>query len=92
MRNLTLDGKECHSEFWNSPRVTTASWSETGDTLTVLSKITFERDGEVNELEIIEDWSLLEEGKVLSVEHFSSSDWGERDIVMVFDKVEAKEE
>ena len=89
---LTMDGKECKSEFMNSPRVTTANWSEEGDVLVIVSNITFERDGQTSGLEINEDWSLQEDGKVLSIKHHSSSDWGERDITMVFVKKEAKTE
>jgi hypothetical protein len=89
---LTMDGKECESEFWNSPRITTANWSEKGDVLAIVSNITFERDGQTSELEIKEDWSLQEDGKVLSIKHHSSSDWGERDITMVFVKKETKTE
>jgi len=90
--SVTLDGEECHSEFWNSPRVSTANWSEKGDTLIIDTKITFEREGQTSEMNIREAWSLKEEGKMLTIEHFSSSDWGEREIIMVFDKKEAQPE
>jgi hypothetical protein len=85
---LTLDGKECKSEFWNSPRVMTANWSENGDTLNIQSKVSFQREGDTSELIMNEAWSLKEGGKALSVKHFSSSSWGERKISMVFDKKE----
>jgi hypothetical protein len=89
---LTMVGKECESEFWNSPRITTARWSEKGDVLTVVSKITFNRDGQTSELNIEEDWSLQEKGKILSIKHVSSSEWGERDITMVFVKKDVNTE
>jgi hypothetical protein len=89
-QKVTLDGKECKSEFWNSPRITTANWSESGDALTITSVITFERDGQTSVLDIKETWSLAADGKELQIKHLSSSDWGDRNITIVFDKVEEK--
>jgi mannan endo-1,4-beta-mannosidase len=85
-QKLTLDGKECKSEFRNSPRIMTANWSESGDTLIIESKITFNRGGQASEMMINEAWTLQEQGKILSVQQFSSSFWGERNITMIFDK------
>lgn len=85
---LTLDGKECKSDFWNSPRVSTATWSETGDTLKIVTKVEFDMDGQKAEMNFNEAWSVRDEGKVLAIKHFSSSSWGERKITMVFDKKE----
>ena len=86
---LTLDGKECKSEFMNSPRTAAANWSVNGDTLFIHTKISFQREGESSEMTLDEAWSLTDGGKVLSVKHASSSSWGERKITMVFDKKEA---
>ena len=83
---MTLDGKESKSEIWNSPRITTAKWSENGDTLHIDIKITFNQDGNMNEMQLKEAWSMLDGGKCINVNHFSSSSWGERKITMVFDK------
>lgn len=85
---MTLDGQECRSEFWNSPRVTTAKWSEAGDALHIASLIKFEMDGQSSELDIKEVWTLGEDGKMLSIKHSSASYWGERNITMIFDRVE----
>jgi hypothetical protein len=87
---LTLDGKECKSEFWNSPRTSTANWSLKGDTLTIATTIVFERDGQKSEMLMKEALSLKDDGKTLSVQHFSSSTWGERKTTMVFDRKEAQ--
>ncbi|MBN2410771.1 hypothetical protein JXQ31_03695 [candidate division KSB1 bacterium] len=81
---LTLDGKECKSEFWNSPRTTTATWSAKGDTLTIASKIFFEGGGQSSEMILNEAWSIKDRN--LSIKHFSSSSWGERKITIIFDK------
>lgn len=89
-QKVTLDGKEYKSEFWNSPRVSTANWSESGDALTITSVITFERDGQTSVLDIKEIWSLAADGKELQIKHSSSSDWGDRNVTLLFDKVEEK--
>lgn len=87
---LTLDGKECKSEFWNSPRVTTAAFSQDGKALTVSSKIAFNRDGAESIMTVNEILTLSEDGKILKIKHHSNSDWGERVVTMVFDKAVAE--
>jgi hypothetical protein len=77
---VTLDGKECHSEVMNSPRVMTASWTEGGDSLKIAVTMQFNGDSEMT---MNETWSA---GETLNVKHHSSSEWGERNVVMVFDK------
>jgi len=79
---LTLDGKECKSEFSNLPRVTTAQFREGGDTLVIHSKITM---GQTFEIVSKETWTIQEQGAILSIQQTSSSYWGERNITMVFD-------
>jgi hypothetical protein len=85
---MTLDGQECKSEFWNSPRVTTAVWTTNGDTLKIDSKTTFNMDGQTNEMTLKEKWALAEDGKVLLIDHYSSSNFGERKITIAYSKVE----
>ncbi len=87
---LTLDGKECASEFFGSQRVSTAVWNEAGDALTVSSTIKFDREGQTSEIKIKEIWSLSQDGKALTIKHTSTSDWGERSITIVFDRSENK--
>jgi hypothetical protein len=89
--NMTLDGKECKSEIWNSPRITTANWTAAGDTLNIEMKITFNQDGNNNEMLLQEAWSLQDEGIRMVINHFSSSTWGERKITMIFDKQKPKQ-
>jgi hypothetical protein len=84
--NLTLDGKESKSEFWNSPRITTANWSEDGDTLIIASKVTFTRGDRTSEMVTNEVWSLRQRGKILSIDHVSTSRRGKRKITMIFNK------
>ncbi|MDZ7316901.1 MAG: hypothetical protein ONB24_12335 [candidate division KSB1 bacterium] len=89
-QKLTLDGQECRSEIWNSQRVSKANWSESGDALVITSAITFERDGQSSVINITEEWRLAEDGKALVIKHNSSSEWGERNLTLVFDRAESK--
>lgn len=83
---MTLDGKELKSTLFNSPRVTTVKWSEKGDMLNFKSTVTFNRGGQPTDMITTEDWSLLDNGKVLSIHQLSDSFRGKRDITLVFDK------
>jgi mannan endo-1,4-beta-mannosidase len=84
--NLTLDGKECKSEFRNSPRIMTANWSATGDTLFIESKIMLNRGGQNSEMVIREAWSLQRPNQTLSIEQTSNSFRGKRKITMIFNR------
>jgi mannan endo-1,4-beta-mannosidase len=84
--NLTLDGKECASEFWNSPRITKATWSQKNDTLFVDSKVMGKRNGQKLEMVSHESWTLHDRGTILSLKQYSHSWWGDRNIVMIYNK------
>jgi mannan endo-1,4-beta-mannosidase len=88
---MNLDGRESKSEFWNSPRITTVNRSEKGDSLIIKSKVTFNRGGQVSEMVENENWSLQNQGKVLSINQYSSSFWGERKLNLIFDRREVRE-
>ena len=83
---LTLDGKESESEFWNSPRITTANWSEKGDTLFIKSKVIFSRGGRTTEMMTSEAWSLSQQNSVLSITQTTTSFRGDRKITLIFDR------
>jgi hypothetical protein len=85
---LTLDGKECKSEIMNSPRIMTAKWSGYLDELLIDSKVTLNWGNKPSEMIVNETWKLLFGGNCLSIKQHSKSFWGERNIVMVFDKIE----
>lgn len=86
---LTLDGNECKSEAWGgSARVSTAKWSDGGDELVVASSITFNQDGQDMKVDTDEKWSVDKDGKALTIKHKSTSDWGTRDLTLVFTKAE----
>ena len=76
----TLDGKESVNEgFGNSERKSTATWSEDGKTLTIQTKVSFERDGQTRVFEYTETWTLADNGKNLVIT--SKSERGERKMV-----------
>ncbi len=85
---LTLDGKENEStsDYWNSPQIMKANWSENGDTLIIETKITFNRGGQKSEITARENWVLQESDEVLAIKYHSKSRWGERNISIIFDK------
>ena len=83
---LPLDGTEVHSGFWNSPKITTAFFSEKGDSLNINSKVTFSWDNQTMEAITKEKWTIEKYGKSLSIKQYSLSPWGERNITMVFNK------
>jgi len=90
-QDITLDGKECQSEFWNSPRVTTANWTEDKKSLKIKTKIKFERDGNTSELMINEVWTLKDNNTILSIDHQSESNFGERKLTLIFEKKKPQE-
>jgi len=83
---MTLDGAETKSEFFNSPRVTTAKWSPGGDALLVESKASFNRGGQSSEMVTKESWRVREEGRVLSIQQSSNSPRGERKSTLIFER------
>jgi mannan endo-1,4-beta-mannosidase len=83
---LKLDGEEMKSEFWNSPRITTANWTDEGDTLVVESKITFTRGGRTSEMVITEYWSVHDFCKTLAIKQSSVSSRGKRENTMIYEK------
>jgi mannan endo-1,4-beta-mannosidase len=86
--SLTLDGKECRSEIMNSPKIMTAKWSGYFNELLIDSKVTLNWGNKPSEMIVNETWKLLFGGNCLSIKQHSKSFWGERNIEMVFDRVE----
>lgn len=84
---LTFDGKEVESTggFGNSKRKSTAKWSD-DKTLVINYTLTFERDGQTNEIKGTETWTVSDDGKTLSLKTDSSSPQGEFSTTAVYDK------
>jgi len=83
---LNLDGSETHSTFWNSPRVTTAAWSEAKTGLTIASTTTFTRGGQTSKFSSTEKWTLEKRGTVLSIERNATTTRGERTATLIYER------
>ena len=81
-----LDGTELKTEFWNSPRITTANWSENADTLKFKSTISFSMGGRTTEMITKEAWRLEKWGAVLVIEQYSKGFRGERNTTLIYEK------
>jgi hypothetical protein len=81
----TLDGKESINTTARGESKSVATWSADGKTLTIVTKRTFERDGQTTEMKTTEEWSLTD-AKTLSIKTTSTSPNGERTNTIVYDK------
>jgi hypothetical protein len=80
---FTLDGKKNEVEgFGGRIRTVIAQWTDGGKTLTISSV----REGQSFQMTSTEVWSLLENGKVLSIASTRTSSRGERKAMLVYDK------
>jgi hypothetical protein len=83
----TLDGKECQNTgMMNSARKSTVNWSEDKKSLTIVTAITFERDGEKMEMKSSEVWKMSADSKVITIDSDFSSQWGDMKTNLVYDK------
>jgi hypothetical protein len=83
----TLDGKECENPaFGDRTRTSTAVWSADGKSLTITSKMVFEREGQEMEIITTEVFTLSADKKNLSIDYTSKSSRGERKNTFVYDK------
>jgi hypothetical protein len=83
---FTLDGKECENSTNRGTTKSTANWSDDGKTLNITSVRVFERGGESMESTTVEIWSLIGDGKALSLDYTTQSSRGERKATYVYDK------
>ena len=83
---IKFDGSESQSEFMGLARVSTAGMSAGRDTLTVNSKVSFNRGGQITQMLSTEVWSLQGHGKELCITQTSDSPQGKRKTIIVYDK------
>lgn len=85
---ISLDGKENNSlaEIWKTPQIMVANWSANRDSLIIGTKISINRDGNISEVVVTEDWQLEESGEILSITYNSKSPFGDRNIIMILEK------
>jgi hypothetical protein len=84
---LLLDGAQSKSEFMNSPRVTTAHLSASGDEIVLDSVTTFTFGGPPSKMTSTDSWTLLDGGKTLSIRRHSTSPRGEQNMTMIFRRI-----
>lgn len=84
----TLDGKECENPtFGDNTKKSTATWSEDKKSLTITSKVVFEREGQQMEINTTEIITLSSDKKNLTIDYTSKSARGERKNTFVYDKI-----
>ena len=84
---INLEGEETLTLFWRSPRISIASWDETTGLLKISSTVTFNRGGNTTEMKSSEEWSLHEDGKVLSIRQQSTGFRGNKvDVTLIYEK------
>lgn len=87
--NYTLDGKECeNTTSGDRIKKSTAIWSEDKKSMTITSKMVFERDGQQMEINTTEIFTLSSDKKNLNIDYTSVSARGERKNTFVYDKAE----
>ena len=84
---VNLAGEEMRSIFWNSPRISQASWDLENGLLKIASKVTFTRGDNSIEMKSSEEWSLIKEGNELSIYQKSTGFRGGENIVtLIYEK------
>lgn len=84
---LTFDGKAAESTVFGSMKKSSvASWSASGEEMTINSTISGERDGQTFEFKTSEVWKLTDGGKSLTIESTASTPNGTNTQTLVYDK------
>jgi hypothetical protein len=84
---LTFDDKGSEALVVGSPREkSTARWSDDGQTMKVFSARTFNTNGEEADIKVTEVWTLINDGRSISVQVNVSSPSGENTMMLVYDK------
>ncbi|MFI5132941.1 MAG: hypothetical protein ACHQEB_01330 [Chitinophagales bacterium] len=84
---LTFDGKEVQSTgFGNSTRKSTLKWADDGQTFTISSNTTMDRNGQTVTFTGTETWALGDGGKSLTVTTVRTTQQGEVTTKAAYDK------
>ena len=81
-----LDGQQHDLEMGNRTAKVTAAWMNSGKEVQIDTKMKFERNGETIEFNSIENWSLSEDGKTLTINLKTKSSRGESQQKLVYTK------
>ncbi len=87
---LTLDGKECKNETTRGERLSTAKFSDDGKSLQIESTITFQGQNGEFKMDSKEIWSLEDNGKALVVDYTMTTQRGERNWKLYYDKAKTE--
>ncbi len=83
----TLDGKESVNEgMMGSSIKTITTWSDNKKELKFAKTIAFDMNGETMEMKMTDVWSISDDGKTLTVKSTMSSQMGDTNMVLVYDK------
>jgi len=83
----TLDGKESVNQgMMDSSIKTITTWSDDKKELRFAKTILFDMNGEKMEMKSTEAWSISDDGKTLTVKSAMSSQMGDINLVLVYDK------
>lgn len=84
---LTYDGKETETEVFNgAKRKASLKWSDDKKTFTINATTKFDRDGNTFEITAVEVWKLSDDGKAITIESNSTSQFGTSVRTLVYDK------
>ncbi|HYM95373.1 MAG TPA: hypothetical protein VET23_14645 [Chitinophagaceae bacterium] len=84
---LTFDGKESESKlFGESTKKASVKWADDGQSFTITYKLLLDFNGQQNEVNGTETWSLSDDGKTLVLDNKSSSSFGDLATKSVFEK------
>ncbi len=85
---ILLNGSETVSQFFNSPRISVASWDNDSKSVKINTTMKFNRGGQSREIKSSEEWKLNDSGDELTITSASPNfrGGGERKTVQVFEK------
>ena len=84
---LTFDGKESGPVYVGTPRENSAArWSDDGQTMTVHSVRSFNKNGKTADVKVTEVWRLINGGKSISIHVTSISTSRKNTMTLVYDR------
>ncbi len=84
---VTFDGKTSETKiFGESTKKSSIKWDESGKTFTLTFTLNLDFNGQQMVVEGTEKWSLSDDGKILTLETNSTSDFGDMSTTAVYDK------
>ena len=86
LENYTLDGMECENPIYEqSKKISTVSWSEDKQNLTIKSTLDIEVEGNQMKIDTIEIFGLQDDGKTLVIKGTAITDYGDMVVEFIYD-------